>query len=111
VDNTTNEYVEIVHSKSIISYNTTQSVGGKQYHFVPYDYQPQWYYKSLWKLKSWYNLPRKIIIRSAVISIASKLLGKLVLGLIITVLGGVIILIIWALFETELTQYFGKYKL
>lgn len=43
-------------------------------------------------------------------STTSKWLGKLLFGIFIAVIGGLILLIIWALFETELTEYFRTLK-
>ena len=111
VDNNTNEYVDIVHSKSIINHKTVTSVNNKSFHYVPYDYHPRWVFKRIWNLQTWYKRPKKKNIKDIIInSTTSKWLGKLLFGLFITVVGGLILLIIWALFEIELTEYFKTFK-
>ena len=111
VDENTNDYIGIEHSKRIIKHTETTSVNGKRFHYVPYDYQPRWFFKIIWNLQTWYKRPKKKNIKDIIInSTTSKWLGKLLFGLFITVVGGLILLIIWALFEAELTEYFRTLK-
>jgi hypothetical protein len=111
VDENTNDYIGIVYSNRIIKHTETTSVNGKRFHYMPYDYNPRWFFKIIWSLQTWYKRPKKKNINDIIIkSTTSKLLGKILFGLFITVIGGLILLIIWALFETELIEYFRTFK-
>lgn len=111
VDEITNDYIGTIYSNKIIKHTETTSVNGKRFHYIPYDYYPRWFFKIIWNLQTWYKRPKKKNINDIIIkSTTSKLLGKILFGLFITVIGGLILLIIWALFETELIEYFRTFK-
>ena len=79
--------------------------------YVPYEYKFYFFRKLWWSIKSWYKRHKKKNIKDIIInSTTSKWLGKLLFGIFIAVIGGLILLIIWALFETELTEYFRTLK-
>lgn len=79
--------------------------------YVPYEYKFYFFRKLWWSIKTWYKRHKKKNIKEIIInSTTSKWLGKLLFGIFIAVIGGLILLIIWALFETELTEYFRTLK-
>jgi len=111
VDENTNDYIGVISSNRIIKHTENTSINGKRVHHLPYDYDPRWFYKIIWNLQTWYKRPKKKNIKDIIInSTTSKWLGKLLFGVFVTVAGGLILLIIWALFETELTESFRPFK-
>jgi hypothetical protein len=87
----------------------TSSLPARKY--VPYEYKFYFFRKLWWSIKTWYKRHKKKNIKDIIInSTTSKWLGKLLFGIFIAVIGGLILLIIWALFETELTEYFRTLK-
>lgn len=87
----------------------TSSLPARKY--VPHEYKFYFFRKLWWSIKTWYKRHKKKNIKDIIInSTTSKWLGKLLFGIFIAVIGGLILLIIWALFETELTEYFRTLK-
>jgi hypothetical protein len=45
------KYIKTVHSSRILKYwNYSETVNGVNYHYVPFNYYPQWFYRFLWSL-------------------------------------------------------------
>ena len=114
VEKNSNKASEVVmQSKGPMEMNNTTvyTSGLPARKYVPYEYKFYFFRKLWWSIKTWYKRYKKKNIKDIIInSTTSKWLGKLLFGIFIAVIVGLILLIIWALFETELTEYFRTLK-
>jgi hypothetical protein len=103
VDNNTNDYAGIIKSKRIIKYTETETINGKSFHYITYDYKPRWFFKILWNLKAWCKRPKlKTIIENKINQTISKEIWLITRGVSIFIIGT----FIWALYGNELIKFF-----
>ena len=54
------KFIKTIHSNRIVKYwNYSETVNGVNYHYVPFNYYPQWFYRFFWSLRLLMNFKYK----------------------------------------------------